>query len=97
MKKNEVIFMVLFAALLTSRGAKASANESADLRAETINRSQDFERLEETNALLQRLDEIGALEVDEGQNVKVKKSVLEDLRKQGRVKQMKTAFGIVCD
>lgn len=96
MKKRNVILTLLFAAFF-AKGAQAGGVKSGSPDAGVVADSQESEKLEEANALLQRLAEIGALDVDESENVKVKKSVLDELRKQGRVKEIQARAGIVCD
>jgi hypothetical protein len=96
MKKRNMILTILIAACF-GNAAQAGGVKSGSPDAEVVTDTQGAEKIDEANALLQRLAEIGALDVDENENVKVKKSVLDELRKQGRVKEIQARAGIVCD
>jgi len=96
MRKSNVILTLLFAAFF-AKAAQAGGVTSGSPDAAVASDSQQSQKIEEANALLQRLAELGALDVDENENVKVKKSVLDELKKQGRVKEMQARAGIVCD
>ena len=96
MKNRNVILTLIFAALLT-KGAHAAGVGNGDADARIATDTQESEKIAEANALLNRLAEIGALDVDENENVKVKKSVLDELRKQGRIKEIQARFGSICD
>lgn len=96
MKKQELILTMLLTAFV-AKGAQAAGVRGGNADARIATDAQEEAKIEETNALLNRLAEIGALDVDENENVKVKKSVLDELRKQGRIKEIQARFGSICD
>ena len=84
MKRPNLILSILVAVGIVSP-AMASINSRQTAR--SIYDARENDRLDEIQALLERLSEMGALQVDENQDVKVEKSVLDKLRAQGRVNQ----------
>ena len=87
MKRRNAILTILFTAFFAK---SAFAAESVEVAV------QD-DKAEEVRALLNRLVEIGALEVDKDNNVRVKKSVVDQLKMQGRVEEAMASYGSICD
>lgn len=92
MKQRNVILTMIFAIFCAK-----SAAANTDFRAVSIYDAKDAEKIEEANVLLGRLAKIGALEIDENENIRIKKSVLDKLKEQGRVQEFATGNSIVCD
>lgn len=93
MKQRNVILTMIFASLF----AKGAAAADVELRVGSVYDAKDAEKIEEANVLLKRLAELGALDIDENQNIHVKKSVLDKLKEQGRVQEIQARAGSICD
>lgn len=92
MKRRSMILTMIFTALC-AKGAAADIGAQA----KSVYDAKDAEKIAETNALLGRLAELGALDIDENENIRVKKSVLDKLKEQGRVQELQAHASIVCD
>ena len=89
MKRRNVILTMVFAVLF-AKGAQAD-------EAGSVYEEADSGNIEEASSLLGHLAEIGAVEVDQNENVYVKKSVVEKLKKTGRVQDIAAKAGTLCD
>jgi hypothetical protein len=92
MKSHNLMLPVLLAAF-SAGVAGANVRQNVPTAAEI----REAQRLEETEALLSRLNEIGALEVNEQEDIRVKKSILEKLKARGRFKEMAGGAGGLCE
>lgn len=92
MKQREAIVSAIFSVLLM--GASSAHGNCKD---KSVYDTQESNRLAEVSDLLKRLHELGALEIGGQEDVQVKKSVLDELRSQGRVEELEVVHGIVCD
>lgn len=92
MKRRNVILTMLFAAFF-AKGAQANTNATGRMN---LNEARENAKLDEVQSLLERLTEANALEVDENGNVRVKPSVVEKLRSQGRMLMQTASFGSIC-
>lgn len=90
MKQRNVILTAIFAALCAN-GAYASAPA-----AEVLSESNEKAQLDEVQILLERLNQAKAIEVDEAGNVRVKPSILEQLKREGRMQTQMASFGSIC-
>ena len=88
--KHKLILTGLFAAL-AANSARAS-EESQRVQAREIGEA----RLEEAAQLLEYLSKTGALEFDSEGNVRVKPSILDQLRVRGRMEMQTASFSSVC-
>jgi hypothetical protein len=90
MKQRNLILSAIFVALCAN-GAYATAPA-----AEVLSGSNEKAQLDEVQILLERLSQAKALEVDEDGNVRVKPSILEKLKRDGRMETQMASFGSIC-
>ena len=93
MKRHNVILTMLFAAFF-AKGAQANTNAT-----EVISPADSHENanLDEVQALLERLTDAHALEVDDNGNVRVKQSIVDKLKRDGRLQMQTASFGSICN
>ena len=83
MKPSNQIFAVVLA-LTFAQSARASVNPNAPMHVESYHAGNRL-RSKKYGSLLERLREAQALDVDADGNVRIKPSVLQQLRAQGRL------------
>ncbi len=91
MKQPKLILTGMMAAMIAS-GSYAVAQETEVQKMET-----NQLRLEEVQALLEQLSQAGALEADKKGNIRVKPSIMDQLRQSGRTESALSAYSVVCD
>lgn len=90
MKQRNLILTAIFAALCAN-GAYAAAPATG-----VLSESNEKAQLDEVQILLERLSQAKVLEVDEAGNVRVKPSILEQLKRDGRMETQMASFGSIC-
>jgi hypothetical protein len=94
MKQRNLILAALVL-LFCAKGALAADNE---VQASGVqDAAVEAARIAEVEALLKRLGELGAIGMDEKENIRVRKSVLDKLKTQGRFNEVTASFSSVCD
>lgn len=94
--KRHVLITAMIAAMMT---VASSANAEPDQPQEFVVelKAQDAKRLMEVAELLKRLHQMGALDVTEYGEVKVKNSFIEALNRQGRLSTEKMREHVICN
>lgn len=95
MKRHVLITAMLTAMMTIASGANAESNQPQEFVVEL--KAQDAKRLMEVAELLKRLHQMGALDVTEYGEVKVKNSFIEALNRQGRVSADKISESVICN
>lgn len=90
MKKHKFILTGLFAALVANSARASEESQSVQVR------EVEEARLEAAAQLLEHLSKTGALEFDSEGNVRVKPSILDQLRVRGRMEVQTASFSSVC-
>lgn len=94
MKRLNIRKCVAFAAALITTPAFANTSGKADLSRAS---SAEVQQLVEIDVLLQQLSNAHALEIDDEGNVRVRKSIAEQLRIRGRLTTTAGSFGSICN
>lgn len=102
MKRDNMIVAMIFAAgLATTLSAKAESQvQSAPETTTEMTKDTDEQqnaKMDEVKALLKRLNDMDAIESDKAGNIRVKQSVLEQLRIQDRVTKVPAQAGSICN
>jgi hypothetical protein len=95
MKRHVLITAVLAAMMTVASGANAEPDQQQEFVVEL--KAQDAKRLSEVAELLKRLHQMGALDVTEYGEVKVKNSFIEALNRQGRMSTEKMGNHVICN
>lgn len=95
MKRHVLITAVLTAMMTVASGANAEPNQPQEFVVEL--KAQDAKRLIEVAELLKRLHQMGALDVTEYGEVKVKNSFIEALNRQNRLSREKMGEHVICN
>jgi hypothetical protein len=95
MKRHNVIMAILFA-LVFAKGAGGQTAAPAPQTPSGVDAKDDDANLNEVQALLEQLNNAHALEVDENGNVRVKPSIIEKLKHDGRMQMAPASFGSIC-
>lgn len=97
MKRHVLITSLLTAMIAVASGANAEPNQQPPPEFVIELKVQDAKRLKEIAELLRRLHLMGALDVTEYGEVKVKNSFIEALNRQGRLSNEKTGYDSICN
>lgn len=96
MKRHVLITSFFTAMMAVASGANAEPNQPPPEFVVEL-KIQDAKRLMEIAQLLKRLHQMGALDVTEYGEVKVKNSFIEALNRQGRLTNEKMGHDAICN
>lgn len=96
MKRHNLILTALFTACLMNN-VQARAQDTTPATTAVADEGQENAKLDEIHAMLRQLADAKAIEIDEGGNIRVKQSVVETLRSQGRLNSAVAGAGHICD
>lgn len=99
MKQSKHIATVLAALAITANasayeGTWINSDGSFERRTNAAESDQEYQKLE---AKIQKLYEAGAIEIDENGKLRVKRSVVEELKQKGRHQLMSSSAGSICN